>query len=255
MIDRSRILSLSIDHLSFRESLDRILARGLDRQQGFVCFANVHMVIEAHNDAVFRNGLKDAWLVLPDGKPVALASNWLHGKKQERISGMDFMPAILQEAHKSKARIFLYGSTEDVLEKIKKRMRSDYPEAVVAGAISPPFRELTEEEIQDNIRRINESAPHLVMVALGCPRQEKWMAKHYQKIDAVLLGLGGAFPVTAGVQKRAPAWMQQLALEWLFRLVQEPRRMFKRYFYTNLLFTWLLGKELLWKPRVKEVSG
>jgi N-acetylglucosaminyldiphosphoundecaprenol N-acetyl-beta-D-mannosaminyltransferase len=247
MFERSRIISLYVNQLSFRESVEQVAARGLQHKPAFVCFANVHMTIEAHNDAAFRKMLDDAWLILPDGKPVALAFRWLYRKKQERVSGMDFMPAILERAHQLKARVFLYGSTEPVLEKIKERINTDFPGATVAGAISPPFRQLTEEEIQNHIQLINNSSAHFVMVALGCPKQEKWMAKNYKQINAVLLGLGGAFPVTAGLQKRAPVWMQRLALEWLYRLIQEPRRMFKRYFYTNLYFIGLFIKELFRK--------
>jgi len=203
------------------------------------------MTIEAYNDSSFRQNLDKALLILPDGKPLAVACKWLYKKTQERISGMDFMPAILEQAHKNKAKVFLYGSTEKVLDNIKDRIRSKYPNAIVAGSISPPFRELSVEEANDHIRRINESGAHFVLVALGCPRQEKWMAAHYNSINAVLLGLGGAFPVTAGLQKRSPKWMQHMSLEWLYRLLQEPRRLFKRYFYTNSVFMWLLAKELM----------
>lgn len=251
MYDRSRILSLYIHHLSFRESLDQVTAWGMKHQPGFVCFANVHMVIEAHNDRSFANILHEATLVLPDGKPVALACNWLHKRKQERVSGMDFMPAIFAESDKQQLRIFLYGSTEEVLTKIKQVAHEKFPGAIIAGTLSPPFRQLSDEESAAHIRTINEASPHFVLVALGCPKQEKWMAKNYKQINALLLGLGGAFPVMAGMQKRAPVWMQRMALEWLYRLVQEPRRMFRRYFYTNFYFLGLLIRELVKKKPAK----
>ncbi len=251
MFDRSRIVSLYIHHLSFKESLDQVSLWGMQHKPGFVCFANVHMVIEAHNDPAFAQLLNEATLVLPDGKPVALACNWLYKKKQERVSGMDFMPAILAEADKLNARIFLYGSTEQVLEKLKQRVQAEFPGAAIAGTISPPFRQLSEEEMQRHIQTINDVAPNFVLLALGCPKQEKWMAKNYSRINAMLLGLGGAFPVMAGLQKRAPSWMQRLALEWLYRLGQEPRRMFRRYFYTNLYFIVLFTKELVRKKPAK----
>ena len=244
MYERSRIISLHVHHLSFRESIDQVSAWGLQQRPAFVCFANVHMVIEAHNDPSFQKVLDEATLVLPDGKPVAMACRWLHKRKQERISGMDFMPALLQKAHELKARVFLYGSTDEVLKKIEQRMQADFPQAVFAGAISPPFRQLTDQEIKAHTSQINGSGAHFVLVALGCPKQEKWMAKNYKEINAVMLGLGGAFPVTAGVQKRAPVWMQKMALEWLYRLTQEPGRLFRRYFYTNVFFLWLLVKNL-----------
>nr|WP_315820525.1 WecB/TagA/CpsF family glycosyltransferase [Paraflavitalea speifideiaquila] len=127
-------------------------------------------------------------------------------------------------------------------------MASLYPNLKIGGAISPPFGvTLTPQELQHHIDMINQSSSHVVYVALGCPKQEKWMANNYNKINAVLLGIGGALPVLAGVQTRAPKWMQDMSLEWLFRLLQEPRRMFRRYLYTNSYFIWLLTKAWLKK--------
>jgi N-acetylglucosaminyldiphosphoundecaprenol N-acetyl-beta-D-mannosaminyltransferase len=251
MDDRLHIISLPVNQISFRESLDRICAWGLERRSGFVCFANVHMIIEAHTNATFNNLLRKAALVLPDGQPLALACRWLYRKKQERISGMDFMPALLQEAHRLKARVFLYGSTETVLEQLIRKIETTYPGVQVAGAISPPFRPLSQEELNDHIDQINRSGANFVLVALGCPKQETWMALHSEKLHAVLLGLGGAFPVTAGLQKRAPVWMQRAALEWLHRLLQEPGRLFKRYLYTNLYFIVLLVKAIFRKRKYR----
>ena len=115
----------------------------------------------------------------------------------------------------------------------------------MVGAIAPPFRPLAEEELSTHIGQINRSGAHLVLVSLGCPKQEKWMSAHSGKINAVLLGVGGAFAVTAGLQKRSPVWMQKLGLEWLHRLLQEPSRLFKRYFITNTKFIFLLLKEII----------
>jgi N-acetylglucosaminyldiphosphoundecaprenol N-acetyl-beta-D-mannosaminyltransferase len=254
MYESSRIISLNIHNLTFQQSLYTIGEWGLQHRTGFVCFANVHMTIEAYKSQKFNDILKKALLVLPDGKPLAVANRWLYGRKQQRISGMDFMPALLQYAAQLSARVFLYGSTEEVLSRLVSEVKLKYPGLVIAGTISPPFRALTEAETGEHIRQINESGAHFVLVALGCPKQEKWMAENYTAINAVLLGLGGAFPVMAGMQKRSPEWRQRLALEWLFRLIQEPRRMFKRYLYTNSLFIWLLLKELF-KTRVIGVKA
>jgi N-acetylglucosaminyldiphosphoundecaprenol N-acetyl-beta-D-mannosaminyltransferase len=250
MYENSQIISLHIHNLSFQESVHIVSDRALMKQPGFVCFANVHMTIEAYNSPAFKKDLEKAFLILPDGKPLAVANRWLYHKKQERVSGMDFMPAILERASYLSTKIFLYGSTETVLNKLVEQITLRYPGVTVAGAVSPPFRALTETERDAYIRQINESGAHFVLVALGCPKQEKWMSENYTSINAVLLGLGGAFPVMAGVQKRSPVWMQRLALEWLFRLIQEPRRMFKRYLYTNTLFIGLLLKELI-KQKLK----
>lgn len=245
MPEKFRIISLNIDHISFAESLDQVMRWGLSHTPSYVCFANVHMTIEAHNDASFQEKVNNAGLVLADGKPVAVACRLLYGKKQDRIAGMDFMPAILAKAHEQKARVFLYGSTPQVLDALQKKITSDYKNVVVAGAIAPPFRPLTPEELQQHIDQVNGSGAHLVMVSLGCPKQEKWMWANTAKINAVLLGVGGAFAVTAGLQKRSPVWMQRLGLEWLHRLMQEPGRLFKRYFVTNTSFLFLLIKELV----------
>jgi N-acetylglucosaminyldiphosphoundecaprenol N-acetyl-beta-D-mannosaminyltransferase len=219
-----------------------------DHRSSYVCFANVHMTIEAYKSPSFREQLNNASLVVTDGKPLAVACHALYRKKQERIAGMDFMPAILERANIEGSTIFLYGSKPDVLEALKKKISGQYPSITIGGAISPPFRPLQPEEEQEHIRQINESGAQLVFVSLGCPKQEKWMATHYKKINAVLLGVGGAFPVTAGLQRRSPKWMQNLGLEWLHRLMAEPRRMFRRYFETNFAFLYLMGVE-----RIKQI--
>jgi len=245
MFEKLKIVSLSIDRLSFHESLDKVMQWGLSHTPAYVCFANVHMTIEAYKDPLFLEQLNNASLVVADGKPIAVASNILHGKKQERISGMDFMPRILEAANTAKASIFLYGSSDHVLEVLQKKIAITYPAVKIGGAVSPPFRALELSEQEAYINQMNESGANLVFVALGCPKQEKWMANNYKKINATLLGVGGAFPVVAGIHKRSPEWMQRWGLEWLYRLIQEPRRMFKRYLYTNSYFLWLLAKEKL----------
>ncbi len=245
MFEKFRIISLNIDHVSFAESLENVMRWGLAHRPAYVCFANVHMTIEAHQDKFFSEKINQASLVLADGKPVAVAGRLLYGKKQERIAGMDFMPAVLARANEQNARVFLYGSTQHVLDALQQKIKTDYKNVEVVGAIAPPFRPLTAEELSQDIRQINESKAHLVLVSLGCPKQEKWMSAHSEKINAVLLGVGGAFAVTAGLQKRSPVWMQRLGFEWLHRLFQEPSRLFKRYFITNTIFIFLLLKEII----------
>lgn len=245
MPERLQIISLSLHRVSFAESLDKVMGWALARTPAYVCFANVHMTIEAHRDETLRRQINNADLVLADGKPLAVACRWLHGKRQERIAGMDFMPALLREAAQRQARVFLYGSTPPVLDALQQKIRSDFAGVEIAGAISPPFRPLSEEELSGHIGQINQSGAHVVLVSLGCPKQERWMAMHSTRLHAVLLGVGGAFAVTAGLQQRSPAWMQRMGLEWLHRLLQEPGRLFKRYFVTNTAFILLLIKALI----------
>ena len=235
---------MNVDHISFTECMNRVKQLGLKHTPSYICFANVHMIIEAYRDISFQHKVNNATMVVADGKPVAAACKWLYAKNQERIAGMDFLPGILAEADKLSANIFLYGSTDKILNALKKKINEKYPSVNIVGSVSPPFRKLTGEEQQKHIDAINASGAHFVMVSLGCPKQEIWMADNFHRINAVLLGVGGAFPVTAGIQKRSAKWMQTWGLEWLYRLTQEPARLFKRYFITNTLFIWLLGREM-----------
>ncbi|MBX9782803.1 MAG: WecB/TagA/CpsF family glycosyltransferase [Chitinophagaceae bacterium] len=246
MDQKLKIISLQVNNISFGECLERVSNLGFTRTPSFVCFVNAHMVIEAWNSKLFLQQLNTATLILADGKPVAKACYWLYKKKQDRIAGMDFLPALLNYLdNKKDARLFLLGSAKLVLDSIKEKINSSFINIQIAGAVSPPFRALTNDEQQQLTEQINTSGANFVLVALGCPKQEKWMAEHYKKINAVLLGVGGAFPVFAGIQKRSPQWMQTYGLEWLYRLLQEPRRLLKRYLVTNTIFLFLFLKQWL----------
>lgn len=249
MTERLKIISLNITHTTFQNCLDQVIELGITKTNSFVCFANVHMTVEAYKDKSFANDLTKATVIAADGKPVAMACKWLYKKKQERIAGMDFMPALIRKLNDKSATIFLYGSTENVLEAIVQKIKREFTGIKIAGYISPPFRQLNTEEETEHIALINESGAQFVLVALGCPKQERWMAKNYHRINAILLGVGGAFPVYANLQKRAPGWMQRYGLEWLYRLMQEPKRLIRRYTYTNVMFTCLLIKALLEKKK------
>ena len=251
MTEKLQIISLSIDHLSFNEGLDQVMTLAMKRKPAYACFANAHMTIIAHKNRSFLEKINRATFVFADGKPVAIACKLLRHKKQERISGMDFTPAILQKANEYKLRVFIYGSTEDVIHAAKEKIRSVYRDISFAGSISPSFTKPTEDEIRADIEKINRSDAHLVLVALGCPKQEEWMADNSDKINSVLLGVGGALPVFAGIEKRAPKWMQNMALEWFYRLIQQPGRLFTRYVYTNSYFLFLLGRDWI-KTLVKK---
>ena len=244
---RFQIISLAVDHIGFDESIERVEAMAIKKKPSYVCFANVHTTIEAYNNNLFLQQVNNADLVLTDGKPLAVACKILHRVNQERISGMDFTPAILKKANDKKLSVFIYGSTNAVIESMRNRISDNYPDLKIAGSISPPFRSLSNDEIEHDIDTINRSGTNLVLVSLGCPKQEKWMADHSSKINAVLLGIGAALPVAAGIQKRAPVWMQKMALEWVYRLFQQPKKLFKRYFYTNSYFILLFAREYIKK--------
>lgn len=229
----------------YQEALETILNWGKQHKSAYVCFANVHMTIEAVDHPEFADVVNAADMVCADGMPLAKGVQKLYGKKIDRIAGMDMLPDLIAASNKEKLSVFLYGSTEEVLSKIKAKISTNYPAVKLVGAVSPPFRKPTEQEELNDISQINNSGANLVFVALGCPKQEKWMAKHSKKINAVLLGVGGAFPVFGEEQKRAPKWVRNNGLEWFYRLTQDPKRLFKRYFYTNSKFLFLLTRQLI----------
>lgn len=240
-----KIISLSITPIRFTQALEKVAELGFAHQSSFVCFANAHMTVEAYKDAQFLYFLNQATLVLADGKPIAKACAFFYGIKQERIAGMDFMPALLKHVNQLNkvVKVFLLGSTQEMITAIKQKIKITYTQIEIVGNATPPFREFSMEETTEIIDSINQSGAHIVFVSLGCPKQEKWMAENFKSINAVLLGVGGAFSVFTGLKSRAPKWMQEYGFEWLYRLLQEPNRLFKRYAYTNIFFVWLFLKE------------
>lgn len=247
MIPRKNVLSLKLSLIGYQDALARIGELAAKHQPAYACFANVHMTIEAHKNQHFSENVNQADFVFADGVPLRWALRWLYGIRQERIAGMDFMESVIALAAQKQLKVFLYGSTDAVLEAIEQRIQQEYAPEVFAGSISPPFRALSEQEQEAYIKQINDSNAHLLLVALGCPKQENWMATYSPQIKAVCLGVGGAFPVFAKMQKRAPMFFQKYGLEWLYRLFQEPKRLWKRYFSTNSLFVYLLLKQKLTK--------
>ncbi|MEM7655819.1 MAG: WecB/TagA/CpsF family glycosyltransferase [Bacteroidota bacterium] len=239
------ILSSRVHTGRFTDFVEQMVRSGLDRHSTYTCCVNVHMLIEAYRNGAFREVVNQADWSTPDGKPVAMLMSKLGDQPQERVAGMDLLPALLKEAEAKGARVYFYGDTEEVLIELQKKVHREFPHLAIAGAYSPPFRELSEAEALENLARIEQSGAHLLFVALGCPKQERWMAEQRGHIPATMLGIGNAFRAYLGHEKRAPRWMQKAALEWVYRLVQNPRRLWKRYLITNSLFLWLVSRELI----------
>jgi len=248
MIKRNKIVNLYVTLTSFEEAIQQVTAFAVNKKKMYACFANAHMVVEAR-DEQFARQVNQADFVFTDGKPLTWALRFLYGIRQERIAGMDFFPAFLQKCHDQQLSVFFYGSSQKVLHAIKQRIANELPNCKVVGSISPPFRPLTTSEIEEHIRQINESGANVVFVSLGCPKQEKWCAENSLRINAPLLAVGGAFAVYAGMQKRAPQYMQNVGLEWLYRLLQEPQRLWKRYLFTNSMFVWEVCKQKIFSKK------
>ncbi|RYY16283.1 MAG: glycosyltransferase [Chitinophagaceae bacterium] len=246
---RVTVISLNLSLGNYRQFQKEIITAAKAKQAGSVCFANVHMTIESKFNPGIAEAVNKADWVLCDGVPLLWSMKWLYGIKQDRATGLDMLPDLLQSAEETGVSVFFYGSTPEILKQTVDVCRQKYPKLTVAGTLSPPFRVLTPEEEAEVIEQISRSGAGLVFVSLGCPKQEVWMAKMRGQIPAVLLGIGGALPVLAGDVKRSPDWMQRAGLEWLFRFAQEPKRLFKRYAVTNSLYTWYLMKQLVSKTK------
>ncbi|MDQ6814430.1 MAG: WecB/TagA/CpsF family glycosyltransferase [Bacteroidota bacterium] len=248
-MERISVLSINVNSGTSDEFVNEIASIAVRKKSQYVCIANVHMLVEAYKDAGFANIVNNASLITPDGMPLTWAIRMLHNIKQERVAGMDLLPALLEKASSLKLSVFFYGGTDKMLSRTKTYLKEKYPGVDVVGTYNPPFRNLTLEEDDKVVELINNSNAALIFVVLGCPKQERWMASMKERINAVMIGVGGALPVLISMQRRAPAWMQSVGLEWVFRLIQEPRRLFKRYAVTNSTFIYILFKEYFLKLR------
>ncbi|MFC7356135.1 WecB/TagA/CpsF family glycosyltransferase [Jejudonia soesokkakensis] len=239
---KKKIITSHISQGSLESHLPAILKLAKDRTPSYCCFTNVHMLIEAYDDPAFNTVVNEATYAFPDGAPVAKMFQKLYNIEQERIAGMDFLPFFIEKCDQHALNIAFVGSTDSVLEKIKVKIASEYKNITITALISPPFGKPWDNEAYIEI--INAAKTNVVFVGLGCPKQEKWMYEHSAKINAILFGLGGAFPVYVDEIKRAPSWMRNNSLEWLYRLLMEPKRMFKRYYYTNTKFLRLASTQI-----------
>lgn len=244
-MQKHKIINSLISTRSYQSFIESLIQLSNMNSSSYVCVSNVHMVIEGYKDPEFQQVINQANLTTPDGMPLVKAIKWLYGINQNRVAGMDLMPDVMRECARQDLSIYLYGSTDEILSKIIQKASYDFPNLKICGAYSPPFRELTSREKKEIIQQISQTKPHFVFVALGCPKQEKWMAEHKGKVQSCMIGLGGAFEVYAGIKRRAPLWMQNASLEWLYRLLQDPKRLWKRYLYTNVLFAILLSKQII----------
>ncbi len=245
---KKKVIHTLITIGKYEDFLKSITVLAQESQSSYICVSNVHMTIEAYQNNDFCNIVNSANIATPDGMPLAKAMKLLYSITQDRVAGMNLMPDLMKISTAKNLSVFLYGSTDDTLAKIVSKAKVEFPNLEL-NIYSPPFRSMTDSEKEDIVTMINQKNPDFVFVALGCPKQEKWMAEHKGKIKSCMIGLGGAFEVYAGIKDRAPQWMQDYSLEWVYRLVQDPKRLWKRYLITNILFIFLLLIQII-KVRV-----
>ena len=240
---RCTILDTNINVTNMDEVL-QTLDHCLEEKRGdYICVANVHTTVMAFRDEKYRKIQNESWMTIPDGKPLSLVSRKRGFTDAQRVPGPDLMVKVFEASKEKGYRHFFYGSTDQTLRMLRENIEKKYPYVNIVGMYSPPFRSLTAEEDQQIVAMINKTHPDFVWVGLGAPKQEIWMAEHKNKVQAIMIGVGAAFDFEAGVVKRAPKWMQEMYLEWLHRILQDPKRLIPRYVSTNAAFLWNVYKE------------
>jgi N-acetylglucosaminyldiphosphoundecaprenol N-acetyl-beta-D-mannosaminyltransferase len=240
-VPRANILGVGVSALNMAMALEIIEGWIERREPHYVCVTGVHGVMESQRDGELRRIHNRAGLVTPDGMPLVWLSRLQGFHHVERVYGPDLMLALCERSAAKGYRHFFYGGAEGVPEQLASVLQKRFPGLQVAGTFSPPFRPLTPDEDDRIVQMINAAAPDIVWVGLSTPKQERWMAGHRERLTApVLIGVGAAFDFLTGRKPQAPRWMQRAGLEWLFRLLTEPRRLWRRYLINNPRFVLLV---------------
>jgi N-acetylglucosaminyldiphosphoundecaprenol N-acetyl-beta-D-mannosaminyltransferase len=235
----------------YEEATRVIINNAMSRNSFGVSALAVHGLIESYKNPQLRQKVNKIDMVVPDGQPVRWALNAIHKTTlKDRVCGPILTRWVLEASHKNALRVYLYGSTQETLDKLSAFIRKTYPNITICGIHTDRFREATPEEDAHDIEKINQSGAHIVLVGRGCPRQEKWVSDHIGKVNSVMMAVGAAFDFHAGNIQLAPKWMQDYGLEWLYRLAQEPQRLWKRYLFTNSYFIFLFVKQMLSRPQL-----
>ena len=256
-IETQSVIGLPVTALPFDKYVEHIIHWAYLRLSKVVCVANVHMLTEARADARLTDVLYQADLVTPDGMPLVWMLKLLRRQPQDRAAGMDLLISICREAAQARIPVFFVGSEQPVLDRMRCRLNRDFPDLIVGGMESLPFGELPlpPDEERPVIEKIKATRSGVVFVSLGCPKQEKWMADHRDEIPAVMVGIGGVFPIYAGILSHAPRFIREAGLEWLYRLIQEPGRLWMRYARTIPPFVWMAAEQILTSRGGRQARG
>lgn len=238
------ILGMRVDFSSYEDAANRVLQAADNQQPFWLCPACVQTVVEAHRAPSFKAVMETASLVTTDGMPLVWALRMMGIQKASRVYGPTLMERILEKVAVSDVPVGFYGSAPEALEKLQVRLRERWPRLNIAYAYSPPFRPLTPQEDSEVTQQIKASGARIMFVSLGCPKHELWAWSHYRTLSIPILAVGAAFDFLAGVKPQAPSWMQSIGLEWFFRLLSEPRRLWRRYLLMNPVFVFLLVAQL-----------
>jgi len=229
--EKVNILGVGISAINLDQAVKIIVHWTEHRQKQYVCVTPAHGIMDCQRDANLRKIFNCSGLTTPDGMSVVWLLRILGYRNVNRVYGPDLMESICQHTSiNRRLRHFFYGGAEGIPEILSEMLRIDFPHLNVVGTYSPPFRPLTAEEDQEIVAQINAAEPDIVWVGISTPKQEKWMSDHVESLNAsVLIGVGAAFDFLSGTKKQAPKWIQRSGFEWLFRLANEPKRLWRRY--------------------------
>jgi N-acetylglucosaminyldiphosphoundecaprenol N-acetyl-beta-D-mannosaminyltransferase len=238
-----RILGMRVDGTTYEETIDAVTDMARAGSGGMVCVATVHMVMEAFDDPAFRRIVNAADRVTPDGVPLVRALRMLGISRAQRVYGPTLTPLLCRRAEELGLPVGFYGGTPEVLDALVRELSARFPKLKIPFAFGPPFRPLSEAEDAGVVDAIAAAGVTILFVGLGCPKQERWMAAHRDSLRCTMVGVGAAFDFIAGAKSQAPRWMQRTGLEWLFRLLAEPGRLWRRYLIGNPRFLYHFSLE------------
>ena len=204
----------------------------------YMCVSNVHTTVTAFEDKEYRAVQNGGIMAIPDGGPLSSTGKRRGHKKMSRTTGPSYMGEVFKISVQYGWKHYFYGSKQETLDKLKSELEKNYQGIEIVGMYSPPFRPLTEEEDREVVENINRAKPDFLWIGLGAPKQELWMAVHQGKVESFMVGVGAGFDYYAGNIERAPHWMQKINMEWFYRLIQDPKRLFSRYMKTNSKYIW-----------------
>ena len=240
------VLEVAISAINMDRAIDlaqRWIATG---SSAYICLTGVHGVMEAQSNAELRRALNEAFINAPDGMPMSWVG-WLQGhRRMDRVYGPDFMANLCRLSVARGYRHYLYGGQPGVAQSLKAALEQRFPGLQIVGTYTPPFRSLRQDEQYDLLRDVQNAKPDILWVGLSTPKQECFMAEYVERLHVpLLIGVGAAFDFHTGRIREAPAWIKRAGLQWLHRLLQDPRRLWKRYLFNNPVFLWLIALQLL----------
>jgi N-acetylglucosaminyldiphosphoundecaprenol N-acetyl-beta-D-mannosaminyltransferase len=239
------ILGMRVDPVNYGQVVSKVLSWGQIGLSKYICVATVNNVMEAHDACKFQEIMNAADVVTSDGMPLVWGLRLLGDTNATRVYGPDLTPLVLATAETNQLPVGFYGGSPSTLARLQNVVANRFPNLRIAYAYSPEYRPLTPEEDSRIIRDINASGARILFIGLNTPKQEYWMAAHIGKVHTVMIGVGAAFDFIAGTKRQAPRWMMRIGMEWFFRLLTEPKRLWKRYLKHNPRFVVLFALQLL----------